>query len=271
MHLFCFGLGYVAQEVISGLSGEWKVSGSHTGKRKSGANEYIFNNQVTFDPKVLNDVTHILISIPPNNDGDPVFLSFIESIKNLSKLKWVGYFSSSSVYGDHQGNWVTENSTVDPSNYLGRNRLIAEGQWLESGLPVNIMRLSAIYGPGRSVIESIRAKTAMRVFKENHYFSRIHVEDISKIIHLMMDSFIPGEIYNIADDFPSAQHEVISFGCELLKMIPPAMVNFEEANLSEIMRYYYSSSKKVSNQKIKNAYMINLKFSSYKEGLLNCL
>ena len=271
MHLFCFGLGYVSSAIAKELSPQWKVSGSHTGKRKLTSSEYIFNEQVKFDPKALEEVTHILISIPPNAEGDPVFLSFIQDIKQLKNLKWIGYFSSTSVYGDHQGAWVDETSKTDALDPLGKNRLIAEEQWLGSGLPVNIFRLSGIYGPGRSVIETIRAGKAMRIFKENHCFSRIHVRDIVRIICLAMDNPILGEIYNIADDFPSPQHEVVSFGCKLLNVAPPEMVNFAEANLAEGFKHYYASSKKVSNSKVKNIYGLKLIYPSYKEGLISCI
>lgn len=269
MHLFCFGMGYVARVISSELGEKWKVSCSHTGKRELKPNEYLFNDNVKFDLSTLQDITHILISIPPNDNGDPVFLSFLEQIRNLSKLEWIGYFSATSVYGDHQGGWVTEETEAD--NLLGKKRLMAEEQWLRSTLPVNILRLSAIYGPGRSAIETILAGKAMRVFKENHYFSRIHVKDISQIIQLIMDNPEIGEVYNVADDLPSAQHEVISYGCGLLNIDPPEMVNVEEANLSMEMQKYYSVSKRVSNNKIKNAYSLKLLFPSYKEGLKDCI
>lgn len=271
MHLFCFGLGYVAKVISSELGPKWKISSSHTGMRETKPNEYIFNDDVKFDFNSLKDITHILISIPPNDSGDPVFLSFLEQIKALPKLKWIGYFSATSVYGDHQGEWVNEETPTDNSSLLGRKRLMAEKQWLKSSLPVNIIRLSAIYGPGRSAIETIISRKAKRVFKENHFFSRIHVKDISRITCRIMEDPKIGEVYNIADDLPSAQHKVISYGCELLNIDPPEMVNVEEANLSEGMLRYYSVSKRVSNNKIKNTYNLDLLFPSYKEGLKDCI
>ena len=182
MHLFCFGLGYVTQILIKQLSSQWKISGSHTGKRALKKNEYLFNSEAKFQIDVLDDVTHILISIPPTNEGDTVFLEFEEYIKKLPKLKWVGYFSSTSVYGDHQGEWVNELSETRANDGLGKNRLIAEKQWLESGLPINIFRLASIYGEGRSALEAIKSGRATRIFKENHCFSRIHVKDLAKIV-----------------------------------------------------------------------------------------
>lgn len=269
MHLFCFGLGYVSSYIINDLGDNYLVSGSHTGKKPLNLNEYIFNDNEKFNPEILRTVTHILISIPPNSKGDPVFLAFINEIRKLEHLKWIGYFSSTSVYGDHQGRWVDENSYTDPTDPLGKNRLIAEGQWLESGLPVNIFRIAAIYGEGRSVLDSIRSGRAVRIFKENHFFSRIHVRDISQIIRASFNSSIIGEIFNLADDLPSMQHEVVEFGYKLLGLELPEMVNYEEAKLSEMAKRYYNASKKINNNKVKDSYKISLMFPSYKEGLSN--
>jgi hypothetical protein len=270
-HLFCFGLGYVSSFIINELDqSEWKISGSHTGNREIKSNEYIFNDQTYFDDAILEDVTHILISIPPSEDGDPVFLKYLDKIKRLPRLQWIGYFSSTSVYGDHQGNWVTEESQTDPSNVLGKNRLIAEKQWLNSKLPVHIFRLSAIYGPGRSVIDTIKSGKAMRIFKENHYFSRIHVQDIAQIIKKSFNNKYIGDIFNLADDHPSPQHEMVEYGCSLLGIEPPELINFDQTNLTENLKRYYLSSKKVSNHKVKNLYKIDFIFPDYKKGLINC-
>ena len=264
-HLFCFGFGYVAKELAKSLK-DWKISGTHTNSRELGKGDYLLNNDSDFDLTILNDVTHILISIPPTEDGDLVYLRFIKSIKALQKLQWIGYLSSTSVYGDHNGEWVTENSLTDSNGYLGRNRLIAENQWLQSGLPVNIFRLAGIYGPGRSSVDAVKNGKALRIFKEGHYFSRIHVEDIAMILQEVINNPKLAEIYNIADDMPSPQHEVISFICDLMGVEAPKMIDFSDAELSETMKHYYNSSKRVSNAKIKNDYNIKLKFPSYKEG-----
>lgn len=271
-HLFCFGLGYVSSFIMKELGQEeWKISGSHTGNRELKSNEYIFNDQTCFDDSILEDITHILISIPPSAEGDPVFLKYIDKIKTLPQLQWIGYFSSTSVYGDHQGNWVTEESPVDFSDILGRNRLIAEKQWLSSKLPVNIFRLSAIYGPSRSVIDTIKSGKALRIFKENHYFSRIHAQDIAQIVKASFNNKYVNNIFNLADDAPSPQHEMVEYACTLLGIKPPELIDFEQANLPENLKRYYLSSKKVSNDKIKNLYKIELRFPNYKKGLINCL
>lgn len=268
MHLFCFGLGNVAQALINQLDSQWKVSGTHTGKRPLKLNEYIFNIQDKPNPNILDDVTHILISIPPRDDGDPVFNIFGEYIKTLPKLKWLGYFSSTSVYGDHQGEWVNELSETRANDSLGINRLLAENQWLKSDIPLNIFRISGIYGARHSALDMVRSNRASRILKPNHFFSRIHIEDLISIVHLIMNNPTNKQIYNLSDDNPSAQHEVIEFACKLLGVTPPPLVNFLDANLTETMRSYYLSSKKVDNQKIKDVYNYKFKFPSYKDGLL---
>lgn len=268
MHLFCFGLGYAAQYISSSLNPDYKIGGTHTKADNLKKNEYIFNEEECFDLKVLDSVTHILISIPPAENGDPVYLKFSEHFKRLKNLKWIGYFSSSSVYGDHQGEWVNELSETKAFEDLGQNRLKAEKQWLKSDLPINILRLSSIYGPKRSAFDIIKTGKATRIIKENHYFSRIHVQDLANITIAIMDNPNLGKIYNIADDSPAPNHEVITYACNLMKAEPPKMIRFEDANLSPAMANYYKSSKRVSNKKIKQDYNINLIFPSYREGLI---
>lgn len=270
-HLFCFGYGYVADALAYMISNNWKISGTHQTKDKLQNGHYYFDGQNIFDLELFNSVTHILISIPPKENGDLVYNKLINHIKNLPKLEWIGYLSSTSVYGDQQSAWVREDSNVDYNNPLGKNRLKAEEQWLKSGLPVNILRLSAIYGKNRSVFESIKANQAIRIYKENHYFSRIYIKDLIEIIMMMMDKHYLGEIYNIADNFPAPNHEVISYACDLLRKEVPELVNYNQANLSERMKLYYSSSKKIDNAKLKKHYNYEFKFPSYKEGLVDLL
>ncbi len=271
MYLFCFGLGYAANVIAKDLSPQWKVSGTHTNPDYLKENEYLFNDQISFDNSILDDVTHILISIPPTEQGDPVYLRFADYLKTLKNLQWIGYFSSSSVYGDHQGAWVDELSELKPFESLGKNRLLAEKQWLNSGLPVNILRLTGIYGSGRSVIDTIKAGRATRIVKKNHYFSRIHVQDLAQMTIAIMNNPKIGEIYNLTDDEPAPNHQVVSFACELMNVKPPELMEFDKAKLSEAMANYYLASKRVSNRKIKDDYGVELLFPSYREGLREML
>lgn len=269
MHLFCFGLGYTAKYIFSKISPICKVSGTHRKSDSLKENEYIFNDQEYFDKDILNDVTHILISIPPTENGDPVYIQLYKYLKTLKNLEWIGYYSSSSVYGDHQGEWVDELSDAKAFESLGRNRLTAEKQWLESNLPVNILRLSSIYGPKRSAFDIINSGRATRILKENHYFSRIHVEDLADITIKIMNNPKLNEIYNISDDSPTPNHQVITYACKLMKVEAPKMIKFEDADLSLAMANYYKSSKRVSNNKVKQDYDVKLTFPSYREGLDN--
>jgi nucleoside-diphosphate-sugar epimerase len=271
-HLFCFGLGYVANALAKDLLNEgWRISGTHTDKAKIKENEYFLENDSHFDTKAFQDATHILISIPPSENGDLVYLRFIEDIQKLQHLKWVGYFSSTSVYGDHQGAWVTENSATTPDSSAGKHRLIAEQQWLSTNLPINILRLSGIYGPKRSIFDTIKAGKAVRIYKKDHYFSRIYLKDLVNILKEIINNPQTGEIFNIADNATSAQHEMVSYACNLIKAPIPKLTNFEEANLTQTMKNYYQSSKKVDNSKIKKLYNLKLDFPSYKEGLIDIL
>ena len=267
MYLFCFGLGYVARTLSKTLT-NWKISGTHCHENKLMSGEYLFTDGVDFNNDLLNDVTHILISIPPTVEGDIVYLRFADFFKTLKNLCWIGYFSSTSVYGDHQGAWVNEKSQTDPDDPLGKNRLTAEKQWLTSNLPVNILRLAGIYGPQRSCIETILAGKARRIVKENHYFSRVHVDDLVQMTKAVINNPNIGEVYNLADDFPSTQDEMILYACKLMKITPPPITKFEDAELSQEMRNYYTASKRVENSKIKNHYNLKLIYPSYKEGLL---
>lgn len=269
-NLFCFGLGYTTN-YLKAILPDWKVSGTHSSLDKCRGNEYLFNasNNISIDK--LNGVSHILISIPPTEEGDLVFLRLSKYLENLKSLKWIGYFSSTSVYGNHDGGWVNEKTKTEPTDILGKNRLIAERQWLSTNLPVVILRLAAIYGPGRSVIDRINNGNAINIFKKGHYFSRIHVKDIALIIKYMMNDPKTHEIYNLADDLPCSQHELIEFACNIMKLEPIPMINFEEAELSKQMKNYYLSNKRIDNNKLKTDYGIKLKFPSYKDGITDLL
>lgn len=266
-HLFCFGFGYVAEALVPALSLNYKISGTHQNLNKLKENHYLFSEKNIFDLSILNDITHILISIPPKDEGDLVYNLLIQHIKNLPKLEWIGYLSSTSVYGDHQSAWVNEKSRVDYNHILGKNRLIAEEQWINSNLPINIMRLAAIYGKNRSIFDLIKANQTSIIYKKNHFFSRIYIKDLVTMLSMIINSPNIGEIYNIADDHPAPNHEVSSFAYRLLDKDIPNLIDYTEAELSERMKQYYNTSKKIDNTKFKEHYNYKLKFPSYKEGL----
>jgi nucleoside-diphosphate-sugar epimerase len=273
-HLFCFGWGYTAQALIKEIhassSDSWLFSGT---KRVLTTPQSEITKLIEFDKLTLipQNVTHILISIPPNLDGDIVFDRFANHFLKLPKLKWVGYFSSSGVYGDHQGGWVDESTPTSPSNLRAASRLKAEIQWLslfnKYKIPIHIFRLTAIYGYTRSEIEKILTGKFQIITKPNHYFSRIHVNDI---VQILIQSFVtptPGEIYNLSDDYPCPQAKVTEYACNLLKIPSPSPVSFQDAELSEMAKSFYLESRKVNNEKVKKILKVKLKFPTYKAGL----
>lgn len=251
--LFCFGYGYSASELSR--VGEWaEVTGTHRG-------DFPLNDQLQ---KKLAEATHVLLSIPPDAEGDLVFREDYEI-----NAQWVGYLSTTGVYGDAQGGWVDETSPCVPTQERSKWRVIAEQQWLSSGLPVEVFRLSGIYGPkdGRNVFSQLRNGKARRIDKENQFFSRIHVEDIVQILLASIANPLAGEVWNCADDMPCPQAEVVEFAAGLMGVEPPPLVRFEDAELSPMARSFYSSSRKVNNDKLESKLGIKLAFPTYKEGL----
>ena len=284
-HLFCFGYGYSCEHLGRSLMqrGGWTVSGTtRDSERKKelrarGVRACLFDIDVPLPDLLymMRDVTHILVSTPPTDEGDPTFNIHAHDIMNLPKLEWVGYLSTTGPYGDRGGNWVDETSEVRPTTKRGSRRLKAEEQWMSfakhHGLPVHVFRLAGIYGPGRSALDSIRSGVARRIHKEGHAFSRIHVEDIVQILQASMASPTPGEIYNVCDDCPAPSHEVIDYACQLLGLESPPLIPFDEVDLAPITRSFYADNKRVRNDKIKTELGVDLKYKTFKEGLNACL
>lgn len=285
--LFCFGFGYVAAYLTHALQTQnpnWRVKGTTQSSTKKehlkslGIEAFKFHQfKPIIDPVYcLGDVTHLLISIPPGDLGDLVLGHHEKDILNeMPNLKWVGYLSSTSVYGDKKGAWVDETAEKEPTSKRGSRRAKAEEQWLmlkrKNDLPVHVFRLSGIYGPGRSAIESIRAGTARRIDKPGHAFSRIHVDDIIQTLMTSMQNSQPGAIYNLSDDEPSPSHEVIAYACQLLgKEIPP-LIPFEEANVVPMVNSFYKDNKRIINDKIKEELGVKLSYPNFKLGLQACL
>ncbi|NCC22087.1 MAG: SDR family oxidoreductase [Alphaproteobacteria bacterium] len=283
--LFCFGYGYTCDHLGHFLQqlGGWNVGGTTRDPEKKaelrarGIRGHVFDyTHPLSDPLfILNDVTHLLVSTPPGDEGDPAFMIHAEDIIQIPTLEWVGYLSTTGVYGDRQGAVVDETSELRPSSRRGSRRVRAEEQWLSLmrayNLPVHIFRLSGIYGPGRSALDSVRAGVARRIDKPGHAFGRIHVEDIAQILYASMMHPNPGAIYNVSDDFPAPSHEVIAYACELLGIQPPPLIAYDEADLAPIARSFYSDNKRVSNRRIKDELGVTLRYPDYMHGLTACL
>ncbi len=284
-HLFCFGYGYSCDYLGHELmqAGGWRISGTtrDSDRRKElrarGVNAYLFDCDMPLaDPvNALKDVTHVLISTPPSNDGDPTFNLHAQDILNLPKLEWVGYLSTTGAYGDRGGGWVDENSELRPTTKRGSRRMKVEKQWLSlyksHGLPVHIFRSAGIYGPGRSALDSVRSVIARRIDKKGHYFNRIHVEDLTQSLIASMLNVNAGEAYNICDDLPVPSHEVIDYACKLLDLESPPLIPFDKVDLAPIHQSFYADNKRVRNDKMKKELGITLKYESYKQGLQACL
>ena len=220
--------------------------------------------------------SHILVSIAPGAEGDPVLAHHAEALAEAAPhLRWLGYLSTTGVYGDHGGGWVDETTPLAPGTARGRQRVLAETQWqalaARAGLPLHIFRLAGIYGPGRGPFEKVRNGTARRILRENQYFSRIHVEDIATVLAASIARPDPGAIYNVADDDPSPPEEVLAEAARLLGLPLPPEVPFEDAEMTPLARSFYAESKRVRNDRIKRDLGVRLAFPDYRTGLRRLL
>lgn len=274
--LFCFGLGYSALVLADNLRAKgWQISGTvrQTHKRvqlqPSGIDCHIIGQDDVRLIDALKNATHILSSVPPDQAGDPILQKFENAIVQ-SSANWIGYLSSTAVYGDYDGNWVDEDAACQPRTTRGKARLVAEQQWQALTKPIHIFRLAGIYGPGRSVLDRIRAGQGQRIDKPGHYFSRIHVADIAAALQLAIKQPRP-DIYNLADDFPCGGLEVTDYGYDLLGVPKPPAIPYAEAQLSPGMYDFYRENKRVSNGRLKTQFGMVLTYPSYREGLKACL
>ncbi|MDZ4309374.1 MAG: SDR family oxidoreductase [Cypionkella sp.] len=218
----------------------------------------------------LDQATHILASAAPDGSGDP-FLHACRDQIMAARPEWVGYLSTTAVYGDHQGGWVDETTPVNPQSARAVARVLAERQWLASGLPVQVFRLAGIYGPGRGPFEKVRDGTARRVIKANQVFSRIHVEDIAATLLGSILHPDPGAIYNVCDDNPAPPEDVLTYAAALLGLPEPPTVRFEEAKMTPMQVSFYSESKRVRNDRIKRDLGVKLAYPTYQDGLRGLL
>lgn len=278
-HLFCFGLGYCAQNLSERLKKQgWEISGTSRdlcGFRKIeeiGYNGYLFNADHPLDEGALTGVTHILLSVPPSNEGDPVYLGLKNQIAERAKqFAWVGYLSTTGVYGDRKGDWVDEDTALAPSTNRGEKRVLAEENWLElkdsNKLPVHIFRLAGIYGPGNNQLEKVISGKARRRIKPGQVFSRIHVEDITGILATSIEKPNPGRIYNVCDDEAAPPQDVVTYAAKLLGVDPPPEIPFDPDQMTPMGLSFFAESKRVSNQRIKSELGYSLKYPTYREGL----
>jgi len=282
-HLFCFGLGYSAAVLGRDLMAKgWRISGTTRSTeraealRREGFAVHVFDREIPLADvrAALDDARHVLVSTPPDADGDPVLAAHAGDLAPLARdWKWLGYLSTTGVYGDRGGAWVGETTPLQPTSERARRRVDAERGWQDfaarTGAPLHIFRLPGIYGPGRSAIDALRAGNARRIDKPGQVFSRIHVEDLAQALAASMAKPDPGAIYNICDDEPAPQHAVIAHAAILLNMSPPPLEPFEDAakTMSAMAQSFYAESKRVRNEKMKRELGVRLLYPTYREGL----
>ena len=280
INIFCFGFGQVAKNFIKKINSEnLKINLTVTSREKS--NKKNFDNldyesiqfsENSFDQKLIKNLkssNHILVSIAPINGEDIVIKNF-KNIFDKSKIKWITYLSATSVYGNHNGKWVDENSDTNPTSSKGVDRLNAEKSWLElarkKNLPLQILRLSGIYSNQNNILARLKTGSVKIIDKKNQFFSRIHIEDIANILFKSLQKFKSKEIYNISDDKPTSSEELILHGSKLLNIKKPKVSDLLTIE-SQMVKNFYKDSKKVSNKKMKEFFNYKLKYPTYIEGL----
>ena len=280
LRFFFFGFGQSAQYLVKDLiNSKRNFSFCATNRKKTGTyyfikkkfNSYKFNNNV-FDKKLLRELTKadfILVSIPPQKKKDLVLVKLKETLKSL-KFKKLIYLSATSVYGNHNGKWVTESSKLKGKTKFGLARRLVEESWLnlrnKKSLNIDILRVSGIYSKENNVIRKILNKNIY--VKEKKYFSRIRIEDLANILKKMFFSSKKNMILNAADDKPATNIEVAKFAAKLLKikvLVPVSISKFKNKMIKE----FYKDSKKVNNKNMKKKLKIRLKYPTYKQGLKN--
>lgn len=277
--LFCFGFGFSAEALARRLPGRWHVSGTArsaervTELKRRGFDALVWAG-LSHDADVaaaLRDATHVLVSAPPQAEGDAALLHFAKDLAQADALRWVGYLSTVGVYAETGGGWVDETSPVSGDLDRAHWRLDAERDWLAlgktSGKRVQVFRLAGIYGPGRSAFDSIRAGRAQRIIKPGQVFNRIHVDDIGQTLAAAMAGRGRHDIYNVTDDEPAPPQDLVAYAAELMGVEPPPEVAFKDAVLTPMARSFYEANRRVSNARIKGDLNVRLAHPNYRDGL----
>lgn len=272
--LLCFGLGYTAERLVRRLLGAgWRGRGTARDPARLealarlGVEALPFERGRPLPGAAFEGVTHVLSSVPPDDDGDPVF---DEHEADLRRVPWLGYLSSTAVYGDQRGAWVdasTPDALLPPPGPRGRARLRAETDWRALG--AHVFRLAGLYGPGRSALDAVRAGRARRLDKPGHVFSRVHVDDVVTALIAALDRPAPGGTWDLADEAPSPHAEVVAYACELLGVPPPPLEPWTEAapTLSPGLREFYAECRRVSGARTRAALGVALAYPDHRAGL----
>jgi len=279
-NIICFGFGQVAKNFIKklidqGATFKLTTTSREDSKTKEFENINYESFQFTeegFDKNFISrfeEADHILLSIAPIN-GTDIVIKNLKGYFKSSKFKWITYLSATSVYGNHNGEWVDENSETKPTSPNGIERLKVEKEWMQLAskydLPFQIFRLSGIYSNQYNILKRLKSGEAKIINKKNHFFSRIHVEDIANVLSSSLNNFKKKEIYNISDNQPASAEEVAMYGVKLLGIDKPKTLEINEIE-SEMLRNFYKDSKKVDNKKMREFFNHKLKYPTYVEGL----
>ena len=277
MRLFCFGYGYSAEALARKLSPRLTgLAGTRTNpepptEAEAALAAYKGDGPSPAVKSLLAGTSHILISIPPDLEGDAVLRDFADDIAALPGLEWVGYLSTVGVYGDAKGAWVDESSPVRPFTERSLRRAEAERAWLDFGVSagrrVEVFRLAGIYGPGRSVIDNLRAGTARRIVKPGQVFNRIHVDDIARVLAAAIDQDSGHRVFNVSDDEPAPPEDVVAYAAELIGLPVPESLPFEAAGLSGVAASFWSECKRVRNHRIRRDLGVELLYPTSRAGL----
>lgn len=275
MKMLVFGHGYSAGFLTPLLTARgWQVTGTTRDDpdrvAAAGAVPLLWPGSEYALRTAIAQADAILVSTAPGPDGDPVLAAFRDDLA-CARPRWLGYLSTTGVYGDRDGGWVDEESVLDGSGPRGQARIAAEGAWQDlaraHNLPLHIFRLAGIYGPGRGPFQKVRDGTARRIIKPGQVFSRIHVEDIAQVLLASIDAPDPIGIYNVCDDDPAPPQDVIAHAATLLGLPLPPAVPFDQADMTPMARSFYGDSKRVRNDRIKRDLGVTLHYPDYRTGL----
>lgn len=275
MKMLVFGHGYSAGFLTPLLTARgWQVTGTTRDDpdrvAAAGARPLLWPGSEDALRTAIARADAILVSTAPGPDGDPVLAAFRDDLAR-ARPRWLGYLSTTGVYGDRDGGWVDEDSVLDGSGPRGQARIAVEGAWQDLArahdLPLHIFRLAGIYGPGRGPFQKVRDGTARRIIKPGQVFSRIHVEDIAQVLLASIDAPDPIGIYNVCDDDPAPPQDVIAHAATLLGLPLPPAVPFDQADMTPMARSFYGDSKRVRNDRIKRDLGVTLHYPDYRTGL----
>ena len=275
--LVCLGCGYVAEALARRLLKKgWNVVGTTRDSERARLLASLGVEAIDPVPSRIAEAieadTYLLASAAPTAEGDPFLLSSAEILAaGRNSIRWVGYLSSTSVYGDTGGAWVDEDSPCKPGFERGKRRVQAEREWRrlgdESGILVTVFRLAGIYGPGRSQLAQVRSGRARRILKPGQVFSRIHVDDIAAALEAAILGGTRAPVFNLGDDEPASTADVAAFAAQLLGVSPTPLVPLDDSSVSDRLRDMYSECRRVSNDRMKARLLPNLAYPTYREGL----